>query len=194
MKEEGIYRVKGLVPFEFQIVVGSELDEGEHLYFKSLTNHISRRTFSEYVSCFGKLKGDRRKYADIILELIISANQEEVKRWKEDEKMCQAVRMLMNEELCNISEDQEEVKRWKKDKKMFEAMRVIMDEELNEERKQGIEQGIEQGESLFANLMQKLFSDGRIADAEKAAQDASYRDKLMKEYSVASEALEKKQG
>ena len=108
--------------------------------------------------------------------------------------MCQAVRMLMNEELCNISEDQEEVKRWKKDKKMFEAMRIIMDEELNEERKQGIEQGIEQGESLFANLMQKLFADGRIADAKKAAQDASYRDKLMKEYSVASEALEKKQG
>ena len=65
-----------------------------------------------------------------------------------------------------------------------------MDDELNEERNQGIEQG----ENIFANLMQKLFADGRIADAEKAAQDASYRDKLMKEYSVASEALEKKQG
>ena len=48
----------------------------------------------------------------------------------------------------------------------------------------GIEQGIEQGEEKMAVLMQKLFADKRVADAEKASRDASYRAELLKEYSL----------
>ena len=48
----------------------------------------------------------------------------------------------------------------------------------------GIEQGIEQGEEKIARLMQKLFADKRIADAEKASRDVSYRAELLKEYSL----------
>lgn len=51
-----------------------------------------------------------------------------------------------------------------------------------DERKIGIEQGIEQGESKLAQLMSRLFADGRADDAQRAASDENDRKALYKEY------------
>ena len=56
-------------------------------------------------------------------------------------------------------------------------MLVTRDNEMRAE-------GIEIGEDNLATLMNKLFSLGRIADAEKAASDKEYRAKLFKEFQI----------
>ena len=50
---------------------------------------------------------------------------------------------------------------------------------------QGIAQGKSQGMKQAAQLMAKLFSMGRTAEAEKASNDAAYMQKLLKEYEFA---------
>ena len=47
---------------------------------------------------------------------------------------------------------------------------------------QGMQQGMQQGEESMAVLMNRLFSDGRISDAQKAAADPVYRRSLMEYY------------
>ena len=42
--------------------------------------------------------------------------------------------------------------------------------------------GIEQGESKLAQLMSRLFADGRADDAQRAASDENDRKALYKEY------------
>lgn len=41
------------------------------------------------------------------------------------------------------------------------------------------------GMDTLAKLMQKLFATGRLKDAERAANDSAYREKLLKEFSLA---------
>jgi hypothetical protein len=48
----------------------------------------------------------------------------------------------------------------------------------------GIQDGVQQGEDLLAQLMTKLFSLGRINDAERAAADKEYRKTLMEEFQI----------
>lgn len=48
----------------------------------------------------------------------------------------------------------------------------------------GISQGISQGESLLASLMERLFADGRTADASKAAVDEEARREFYREYGL----------
>ena len=49
-------------------------------------------------------------------------------------------------------------------------------------REEGIAQGMALGMKQAAQLMAKLFSMGRAAEAEKASNDAAYMQKLLKEY------------
>ena len=67
---------------------------------------------------------------------------------------------------------------------MCNLSEVVLEKGIEQGIKKGIEKGIEQGEEKMAVLMQKLFADKRVADAEKASRDASYRAELLKEYSL----------
>lgn len=48
----------------------------------------------------------------------------------------------------------------------------------------GLQQGVQRGEDLFAELVQKLFSLGRIDDVKRVAEDKEYRRTLMEELSI----------
>lgn len=50
--------------------------------------------------------------------------------------------------------------------------------------RQGIVQGISQGENLLAELMNRLFADGRTEDARLAASDETVRKRLYQEYGM----------
>ena len=56
-------------------------------------------------------------------------------------------------------------------------------EKIGQERGEKI--GQEKGEKKFGSLMTKLFSQGRTSDAEKAAADPAYREKLYQEFQMA---------
>lgn len=55
----------------------------------------------------------------------------------------------------------------------------------NDSRKFAEKQGVKQGESRMADLVGKLFEDGRAEDARLAAKDEAARKKLYKEYGIA---------
>ena len=48
----------------------------------------------------------------------------------------------------------------------------------------GIRMGRAEGENKMADLMQKLFSQGRVDDAQRAASDQTYREELFKEFQI----------
>lgn len=77
-----------------------------------------------------------------------------------------AVRFLEKDDLAEIKEEL--------------SMTVLGQMLMND----GVQKGIEKGEDLFANLMNRLFSDGRSEDARLAAKDASVRKKLYREYGL----------
>jgi hypothetical protein len=51
-------------------------------------------------------------------------------------------------------------------------------------KEEGREQGFALGMARMARLMSKLFSQGRGADAERAANDEAYRNRLFEEYGI----------
>ena len=51
-------------------------------------------------------------------------------------------------------------------------------------RKEGEAQGRKEGEKRLGMLMNLLFKENRYDDANKAADDADFREKLFKEYGI----------
>ena len=92
-------------------------------------------------------------------------------RWKN------VIFMDIVEEYIDFSENKE---LWEGVKRMSGLGQSVLEEGIE----QGIGQGIEQGEELLASLMSRLLKDGRIADAELAANDVLARKELYKEYEL----------
>ena len=92
--EKGIYYVYGdQIPI--QILVTSQLDPSENLWLRSLTNNLHERQM------MSKLIDEYRKHGKNVLyqsmmDVIVRANTQQFNR--EDKKMCEALRELMEEE------------------------------------------------------------------------------------------------
>ena len=133
--------------------------------------------------------GEGRIYYDIRFNVILGEEMIKILRKNENAEKSKNKLIVMLEELLKKEPVSE------KKKKLSDEYGIIMSEETERRLntmcnlsevvlEKGIEQGIEQGEEKMAVLMQKLFADKRVADAEKASRDASYRAELLKEYSL----------
>lgn len=49
---------------------------------------------------------------------------------------------------------------------------------------EGMEKGVQKGMDQFEGLVSYLIDEGRLDDAKRAAEDASYRDLLLAEFGV----------
>ena len=71
-----------------------------HIQLKSLTDHLDETLMRQYpleVSAFAERK---KTLADVVLQVIVNSNMEKVEEWKGSEQtMCEALRVLMKEEL-----------------------------------------------------------------------------------------------
>ena len=120
--EKGIYYVYGdQIPI--QILVTSQLDPSENLWLRSLTNNLHERQMTS------KLIDEYRKHEKNVLyqsmmDVIVRANIQQFNR--EDKKMCEALRELMEEE--------------------FEA-------ERGKARSEGMEEGIKEGRTKMAKTV-----------------------------------------
>ena len=120
--EKGIYYVYGdQIPI--QILVTSQLDSSENLWLRSLTNNLHERQMTS------KLIDEYRKHEKNVLyqsmmDVIVRANTQQFNR--EDKKMCEALRELMEEE--------------------FEA-------ERGKARSEGMEEGIKEGRTKMAKTV-----------------------------------------
>lgn len=98
----GIYRVRGNVLFETQIIVSEELPSGSHVWLKALTRRIEKKEAQQLlINAGGFRQGSReRELADSVLQVAMSANYDmfdDLK--KEDPIMCDALKKLMKPEL-----------------------------------------------------------------------------------------------
>ena len=95
----GIYYVNGAM-FPVQIIESSELDVDMHVQLKALTNHLEESLMRQYLLQESTFEGREKNLADIVLQVIVNSNMEKVREWKGSEQtMCEALRVLMKEEL-----------------------------------------------------------------------------------------------
>ena len=95
----GIYYVNGAM-FPMQIIESSELDVDMHVQLKALTNHLEESLMRQYLLQVSTFEGREKNLADIVLQIIVNSNMEKVREWKGSEQtMCEALRVLMKEEL-----------------------------------------------------------------------------------------------
>ena len=95
----GIYYVNGAM-FPMQIIESSELDVDMHVQLKALTNHLEKSLMRQYLLQVSTFEGREKNLADIVLQVIVNSNMEKVREWKGSEQtMCEALRVLMKEEL-----------------------------------------------------------------------------------------------
>ncbi len=99
----GIYYVSGVM-FHMQIIVTSELDKEEYKWITSLKTHISRKQYLELYSSSRNLPDEKqREMADVVLQLVTSANASVINEWKESELiMCQALMDIMKPEIDEV--------------------------------------------------------------------------------------------
>ena len=95
----GIYYVNGAM-FPVQIIESSELDVDMHVQLKALTNHLEESLMRQYLLQVSTFEGREKNLVDIVLQVIVNSNMEKVREWKGSEQtMCEALRVLMKEEL-----------------------------------------------------------------------------------------------
>ena len=95
----GIYYVNGAM-FPMQIIESSELDVDMHVQLKALTNHLEESLMRQNLLQVSTFEGREKNLADIVLQVIVNSNMEKVREWKGSEQtMCEALRVLMKEEL-----------------------------------------------------------------------------------------------
>ena len=95
----GIYYVNGAM-FPMQIIESSELDVDMHVQLKALTDRLEESLLRQYLLQASTFEGREKNLADIVLQVIVNSNMEKVREWKGSEQtMCEALRVLMKEEL-----------------------------------------------------------------------------------------------
>ena len=95
----GIYYVNGAM-FPVQIIESSELDVDMHVQLKALTDRLEESLLRQYLLQVSTFEGREKNLADIVLQVIVNSNMEKVREWKGSEQtMCEALRVLMKEEL-----------------------------------------------------------------------------------------------
>lgn len=97
---KGIYYIEPALPFKIQIVVLSRIDDKLHLQMSILTKKLTLSKMNRYVNQMNLFDIHEYKLADIVLELISSANEEKVEKWKESKVMAhEALRRIMAQDL-----------------------------------------------------------------------------------------------
>ena len=95
----GIYYVSGVM-FPVQIIVSSELDTDMHVQLKALTDNLDESLMWKYLQEVSVFTEREKNLADVVLQVIVGSNLEKVEEWKGSEQtMCEALRVLMKEEL-----------------------------------------------------------------------------------------------
>lgn len=100
---QGIYQVKGKVPFLTQIIVTRELEGDSHTWLKALSDKLKKEQLENILARMdGLTQKFERELADAVLEVSVRANQEIVEMLKGDGNVCQALLEIMEPEINKI--------------------------------------------------------------------------------------------
>ena len=157
----GVYYLSNNTFFPSQIIVSSQLESKDLSMMKILKRGAKESDVKDFIRLSTKYtsQGDRAKI-DAILSVSISANEKLFRDiyGEGDDTMCQALYDIMKEDI---------------EKRVSLGMQ------------QGMLQGEQKGEDKSMALMMKLFSLGRMDDAQRSAADPAFRQKMFKEFNMA---------
>jgi hypothetical protein len=154
----GIYYIQKDTYLMTQIIVTEELDSGEHVWLRALTDRLKEEDARRLALAARNLslKGDVDN-ADAVIQVSIKANRAIFERMKEDKIVCEALREFFEPEI---------------EQRLKEANESGM--------QQGIRQGMQQGSDVVFDIQQKL-KDGESKESligqgyEKAIVDKAYK-------------------
>jgi len=120
-KYKGIYYLTGKVLFDTQIIVTGDMDGKKHSGLKILSKNAKEedvRTFLQEAEQ-AKEPGERSNI-DAVLQVSVSENVELFEKIRRDERMCQALKELMKEEIAEERADEKviDIKHLMKNMKM----------------------------------------------------------------------------
>ncbi len=146
---QGIYYIGRKTNFATQIIVSKELTGRQYVWLKALTKKLDQERAKLLVEQAKRRKSQRsRQLVDSVLAAIIRANKELFGKLKEDAKMCEALRELMEEEL-NESQI------------LGERIGVERGEKIGLERGEriGLEQGEKKGLKALVDVLKGMHLD-----------------------------------
>lgn len=98
----GVYKIEGLVSIGVNIIVTRELDDPNLSAIKAMAYKAEEEDIRRFILESSKYteKGDKSD-ADAVLQIIAGANEEMIRKMRGDERMCEALREIMAEDLQN---------------------------------------------------------------------------------------------
>lgn len=85
---QGIYYIKGKIPFPAQIIVTKELKPGLHAWLRALSGQLEKQDLQDLLEQTRQLRGKQdREYAEAVLEVAFRANIQIMKEWMGDARM-----------------------------------------------------------------------------------------------------------
>ena len=99
-KYHGIYYINGETLFPAQIIVTADLDKSKHPSLRILTNNADEEDIRRFLTeaRLATEQGDLHNI-DAVLQVSASANDSTYRRLRGDDKMCEALRELMKDEI-----------------------------------------------------------------------------------------------
>lgn len=178
-KSKGIYYVDGVLGFSIQIVATGLLPKESQSWITLLNGRLSKEEAKRAISQTNLLQSKQEKeYADSILQVVVSDNQEifDVIK-KEEEEMCEALRQLMAPEI-------EEAVQTAVQEATQVATQAGQEKGRQEGRQEGRKEGRKEGENDFAQLVSALLQDNRMDLLERVTKDEELRKECYAKYGI----------
>lgn len=101
--QDGIYYIKGNLPFHMQVIVTDQLDKQKHQSLKVLSKKLAEEDARNFLKRIERLTGERDKeLIDSVLNVSISANQKLYEKMKGVNLMCNSLKEFFKEDYENI--------------------------------------------------------------------------------------------
>ena len=98
----GIYTLTGNLPFKVQVIVTIEIPDERKSWLRCLTNHGKPADLANIVSNTPALKEHNKRYADNVMDIFTSANNNLMIEQLEEPTMCKAVNELFADEISEL--------------------------------------------------------------------------------------------
>ena len=98
----GIYTLTGNLPFKVQVIVTIEIPDERKSWLRCLTSHGKPADLANIVSNTPALKEHNKRYADNVMDIFTSANNNLMIEQLEEPTMCKAVNELFADEVREL--------------------------------------------------------------------------------------------
>ena len=180
---KGIYYVLDSVLFPTQVIVTKELEPGEHIWLKSLSNQLEVQEIRELLECVeGLAEEGEKRLAEAVLEVSIRANRRAVEELRGDEGMCEALLEIMEPEINQMVKEatEKETKRLQEETERLQEENERLQEET--ERLQEETERLQEESRKETKRLQEKARKEAIETAAKILKSGKFSIEEVKEF------------